>query len=158
MTCSPCKQRFFMSLPRVTWIFAATQSVLLPQFVLFTFLRRREATGKHFCLTDAMCPPTGFFRRRLATFSRLSPLSQFPVPRAKKTHCIFNLGYGNKLLIDLPAPSSPPVPLAHPEIIRQFHHVRAQQGTPSLPNATALWVEFPSTLRFSSKCHHMKNT
>lgn len=55
MTCSSRKQRFFMFLPRVTRLFAATQSILLPRFVLFTFLRRQDATRKYSSLTDAIC-------------------------------------------------------------------------------------------------------
>lgn len=68
------------------------------------------------------------------------PSTQVPLPRAKKTCFIFNLGYGNKLLIDLPAPSSPPGYLAYLKIIQQFHHITALQGTPSLSNTTVLWV------------------
>lgn len=141
MTCRPRKQRFFMSLPRVTWIFAATQSVLLPWFVLFTFLRRQDATGKHSFLTDAIgFSPTGLFQRLLATFSLSAVLSsQVPPSRIKKATSYFpsviDIIFS---LISLLHPHPKPSCISQDDVPFSSSHTPARD--PPLPTPTALWV------------------
>ena len=131
MTCGPRKQRFFMSLPRVTRLFAATQSIWLPRFVPFTFLRRQHTVRKYSSLTDAVCvlPLVSSKNVSLPSLFRC-PL--FPSPTTKSQEDIHHFSPGLLKLSshESPAPASPSVHPALPKIMYQFYHVTFLQGTP----------------------------
>lgn len=139
MTCSPRKQRFFMSLPRVNRLFAATQSVWLPRFVLFTFLRRQDTTRKYSSLTDAICVLLLVSSKNIYLLFSDVPSFQVPLPRAKRMHTIFPLGYWNYLLLSL-------LFQPHPQFILHFLDsvsvlsCHIPTGNPPLPTTTILQV------------------
>lgn len=140
MTCSPCKQRFFMSLPRVTRLFAATQSTLLPRFVLFTFLRRQDAAGKYSSLTDAICvlllvSPKDYLPLSL---SRTTPLPK-PYswePRQPTSFFPWVIKWSSQ---GSPRSSHTPTPSCTSEDYTSASSCHTPAGNPPLPTTTTLW-------------------
>ena len=140
MTCSSRKQRFFMFLPRVTRLFAATQSILLPRFVLFTFLRRQDGTRKYSSLTDAVCVLLLASSKDLPpSLSQMSHLSKSHYQQLRWRTSFFP--WVIEVIFSLISPLQP-----HPQFI--LHILRLSIsfimshscGEPPLPTTTILWV------------------